>query len=267
MMSVEPTTASPTSKVRRGQTAIVMACRRASALRRGTLLATCSDELHLWLVDDGTDDGSLSQIKSLCEAAPGQIHLVHLPRSQGLAEALRQGMLAATALPYETIGVWDVALGIPAHHIKQFVAHMERQPELIGVRGARVGRWRRGLLSRPRHYLAERTIATAAAQLLRMPLVDTQALAQVYRHDDALKEAIAAPFPASALFDVTLLAQLALAHRKRGVDITDKLASIPLPQWHHTYKPRYAPVEMIRATADLLKLAHRRHHWKDEGAS
>ncbi len=166
------------------------------------------------LVDDGSKDGTKSVLEEVARARPQSCFVLPLPRNQGKAEAVRQGMLAAKAYKPLFAGYWDADLATPLEVAPDFAALLQNNPTLRLVLGARVKLLGRQIERRSsRHYLG-RGMATLISLLLHLPVYDTQCGAKLFRCDSAWENAFAQPFISRWLFDVEILARYRLAAKQ-----------------------------------------------------
>jgi len=127
------------------------------------------------LVDDGSSDGTLAVLSALAAKHPERIRALGLPKNQGKAEAVRQGMLVAMAdEQIDYAGFWDADLATPLEALELFVATFERNVKLAVVFGARVALLGRNIERRASRHYSGRVFATAASMVLGLPVYSSR---------------------------------------------------------------------------------------------
>src|SRR5262249_50383179 len=156
------------------------------------------------LVDDGSTDDTRQVLTAICaELGPNALRL-ELPRNQGKAEAVRQGLLAGLRLGAPVVGFLDADLATPAEEMIRLVETLRssRVQAAFAARAPLLGtRMERHAF---RHYLG-RVFATAASMILDLRVYDTQCGAKAFRSSDLLAGVLAEPFHARWAFDVELI--------------------------------------------------------------
>jgi glycosyltransferase involved in cell wall biosynthesis len=101
----------------------------------GRLLSTTLAEARLywapvWIVLDGSDDGSAADAEALAKQDPA-IRLLRLPRNRGKGAAVFVGLIAARASGFTHILVMDADSQHPADHIPVFMATSADNPTAL----------------------------------------------------------------------------------------------------------------------------------------
>ncbi len=121
-------------------TSIVIPCfneaKRLSPAEIETLLTT---DLRLYLVDDGSTDGTLQMLQGMRFKAPDRVTVVSLPGNAGKGEAVRQGMSAAIEDGAGIVGYLDADFATPAEEMLRLIGLF---PDL-DVRVLLASRWSR----------------------------------------------------------------------------------------------------------------------------
>ena len=207
------------------------------------------------LVDDGSTDATLSVLEALATDLREQVRVVPQTPNQGKAEAVRLGMLRAFDTECRYAGYWDADLATPLDAIPDFVAVLERQPDLEIVFGSRVkllGRSVERKLSR--HYLG-RVFATAASSALRLAIYDTQCGAKLFRNTPESRALFAEPFLSSWIFDVELLARLIAARRGAELPQPEQIIyELPLQRWQDVHGSKVTAWDFPRALVELVRI-------------
>ncbi len=210
---------------------------------------------RLLLVNDGSTDDTLELLGDISACAPDLCQVLHLENNGGKAEAVRQGTLHALRRQPQFVGYWDADLATPLAVIGDFHQQLRRRPELRLIMGARVCLLGRSVQRQPvRHYLG-RLFAAAASCTLRMPIYDTQCGAKLFRVTDALKRVFEQPFLSPWVFDVEILARLAVeAHARSQPSLRTSVYEWPLQQWHDVKGSKIRSIDFLRAGYDLLSI-------------
>lgn len=207
------------------------------------------------LVNDGSQDATLTLLYRLKTEFPGRFMVLNLPQNLGKAEAVRQGMCAAFEDNPDYVGYWDADLAAPLDAISQFRAVLDKRAELhmvIGTRlpllGHSVGR---GLL----RYCLGRLFAWSAASVLGLRIYDTQCGHKLFRVDEKLREIFQTPFHARWIFDVELFARW-IGHRNREClkQAQTSIYELPLDSWQDVAGSKLKPFDFLRAFFELANI-------------
>lgn len=179
-------------------------------------------------VNDGSTDATRETLGSLVSSNPTSFALLSLDRNLGKAEAVRAGILDAIQRGASRVGYWDADLATPLKELLRFGLLLDEDPSRLAVLGSRVSRLGAQIERHPgRHYVG-RLFATVASLVLGMQVYDTQCGAKLFRADEELVGAFAAPFRSRWGFDVELLMRLRLA---LGADCSQRIYEQPLETW------------------------------------
>jgi glycosyltransferase involved in cell wall biosynthesis len=252
---------SSTSKISAVKLSLVVPCyneaRRFDAKAWADALLRI-DSLQLLFVNDGSRDETATMLARFVAEQP-RARLLDLPKNQGKAEAVRQGMLAALDDGGEFIGFWDADLATPLDEVPRFVEVFRLHPELDMVLGSRVKLMGRNITRRAsRHYLG-RVAATAISNTLGLAIYDTQCGAKLFRNDAALREVISSPFVTRWIFDVELLARYIDVHRRQRETVAERIYELPLMTWRDIEGSKVRAGDFFRAAIDLWKIERRYH--------
>lgn len=213
--------------------------------------AAAAASLPLWLVF--VDDGSTDDIARVVQAHAGdRIRLVRLEQNSGKAEAVRQGILRAEALPFypqlDWIGFWDADLSTPLAELPKFFEFQDLSGgPMDAVIGSRVSRLGSRIRRRPLRHVLGRLFVTASSLLLHTQAYDSQCGAKVFRPAVAAR-CFRDPFVTRWLFDLEVLLRLDSA----------RVLEYPLREWRDVAgsKMRILP-NAWRTVRDLLRLRAR----------
>lgn len=210
------------------------------------------------MVDDASRDATLERLHALARAERGRFEVLALQPNVGKAAAVRAGMLHAFELGCDLAGYWDADLATPLDEIPRFAEVLQQMPERLVVFGARVQLLGRTIeRSMGRHYLG-RVFATAASNMLHMPIYDTQCGAKLFRVDDVTRALFAEPFAVGWTFDVEIIARLARIQRERGGPGAAQLIyELPLRTWRDVAGSKVTPMDFARALLDMHRIRRR----------
>ena len=110
--------------------------------------------MPVWVVVDGSTDGTPQRLLRLADADPG-LRVIVLPDNRGKGAAVLKGLEAATAAGFSHVLLMDSDGQHPADRIQPFMAASEARPEamilgmpvfgddapMIRVRGRRISNW------------------------------------------------------------------------------------------------------------------------------
>lgn len=213
-------------------------------------------------VDDGSTDGTGEWLDGLAATRPGRLSTLRIERNVGKAEAVRRGILLATASAVDYVGFWDADLAAPLAAIPDFVRHLEDYPEVCMAFGSRVRMLGRRIdRTTTRHYLG-RVFATAVSVLFGVPVYDTQCGAKLFRATPAVRRLFERPFSSRWLFDVELLTRCLGDRPAAAAD--DLIHEIPLVSWCDVEGSKLKARDFVLALADLWTI---RRAWMGQGGA
>jgi dolichyl-phosphate beta-glucosyltransferase len=208
--------------------------------------------LEILFVNDGSTDGTLRLLQSLCDETPGRFSVLNLERNSGKAEAVRRGIIEALDRRPDLVGFWDADLATPLREVAGFLDVFAGRPEIEMVFAARVRLLGRSISRNPaRHYFG-RVGATLISSSLGLAVYDTQCGAKLFRAGDAMRELFATPFLSRWIFDVEIIARLV---RQRGrEDAARAIYELPIMVWHDVKGSKVRSTDFGRALKDLWKI-------------
>lgn len=209
--------------------------------------------VSLVFVDDGSTDDTRARLESFARAQTHRVSVIHLPKNQGKAEAVRAGMLAGLDRGVDAVGYYDADLATPPDDMLEIIRHLDA-PGVEAAIGSRVALLGRDIeRAAARHYFG-RAFATFASMALGLRVYDTQCGAKAFRATPALRAAIAEPFLSRWVFDVELIGRLARLrpHQKEGASW---IVEVPLRRWRDVGASRLHLLSMARAAGDLVRIA------------
>lgn len=220
---------------------------------------TARPGVQLVMVDDGSSDGTAAVLERIRSAAPDAVRVLRQGTNQGKGEAVRAGILAATAENPAVVGFWDADLSTPLAAVDDFLAVLRTRPEVELVLGSRVLLMGRDVKRKAwRHYLG-RIFATAVSLALDLPVYDTQCGAKMLRVSAAAGTLFAMPFRSRWIFDVELIARyLRLPVPAGEPSRRDRLYELVLPAWHDKPGSKLHWYDFARAVVDLAYIWRQR---------
>jgi dolichyl-phosphate beta-glucosyltransferase len=208
--------------------------------------------VELFLVNDGSRDGTLRLIESLAKEDPRKFSVLNLERNSGKAEAVRRGILAAIDRKPDLVGFWDADLATPLSELTHFLSVFEKRPEIEMVFAARVRLLGRSISRNPRRHYVGRVGATLISSSLGLAVYDTQCGAKLFRVSNSMRELFEQPFLSRWIFDVEIIARLV---RQRGRDDAARaIYELPIMAWHDVKGSKVRSTDFIRALTDLWKI-------------
>ena len=209
----------------------------------------------LCLVNDGSTDGTLAVLQGMANASPGRVLVVDLASNAGKAEAVRQGMLKASAWkPFAYVGYWDADLATPFEEASAMLRAAEGRPGCLMVLGLRLNRLGASVNRSPLRHYPGRVFATCASAVLGLPVYDTQCGAKLVQAT-IVPRLFDEPFRSQWIFDVELLARLRnLVGRDR---MRREVIEMPLSTWNGVEGSKVRLGAWLRAPLELLNIARR----------
>jgi glycosyltransferase involved in cell wall biosynthesis len=202
----------------------------------------------LLFVNDGSTDDTLKIISTL-ERIYTNAYSLNLENNQGKAEAVRKGInFSLSSFKFKYIGFFDADLAMPLDTLLDLENSLEKQnfKMVIGTRFKRLGAKieRSGF----RHFFG-RIFATAAANVLKMDVYDTQCGAKLMTKEIA--EIIFQDiFISRWLFDIELLARI----KNSILQGQDFILEYPLKEWKEIEGSKIKITDVFRFPYELLKI-------------
>ncbi len=211
-------------------------------------------DLGMLFVNDGSSDGTLELLRSICDRCAGRAAVLELAANRGKAEAVRLGMLAGLERRPEFIGYWDADLSTPLAAIHDFLRVFASRPEIELIMGSRVRLLGREIARNPlRHYVG-RVFATFASLTLELPVYDTQCGAKLFRVHHGTPQYFAEPFLSRWVFDVEILARMRQYHQG---PCNDRIYELGLRRWSDVPGSKVKPLDFFLALRDLARIRRR----------
>jgi dolichyl-phosphate beta-glucosyltransferase len=220
--------------------------------------------LHLQFVDDGSTDATASVLARFVGEHMERADLLVLPRNEGKAEAVRQGLLHVLHRG-GLCGFWDADLSATLDEVAPLRDVLARRPEVQWVWGIRLRALGREVQRRAlRHYLG-RLFATTASLLLKIDSYDTQCGAKLFRAAPLLATAISVRFESRWIFDVELLTRADMLLQHAGASgVQAAVYEQPLGAWRHRAGSKVRTGDFVRALQELWRVRAARAAWRRE---
>jgi dolichyl-phosphate beta-glucosyltransferase len=171
-------------------------------------LAFGDPALHVFLVDDGSTDGTFRLFEQARdELGASRVTAHRMAKNSGKAEAVRYGMQTSLARGATVVGYADADFATPASEILRLLSLLETSRYEV-VLASRVLRLGTDIQRSPTRHVLGRVFATLASRTLDANVYDTQCGAKWFRASPSLTHAIATPFGSRWVFDVELLGRL-----------------------------------------------------------
>jgi glycosyltransferase involved in cell wall biosynthesis len=219
--------------------------------------AAGAPEVSWVFVDDGSTDDTRRVLDQLVNGLFGRAQVLSLVANAGKAEAVRQGVNQLLERDPAYVGFWDADLATPLGVIRDFGAHLDANPELEMIMGARVQLLGRRIERSPLRHYAGRVAATAISMVLGLRVYDTQCGAKLFRSAVA-RELFREPFHSKWIFDAEiiarLIAELRASSQRRASDV---IYEYPLHEWRDVRGSKIGPSDYLRAALDLRRIYSR----------
>lgn len=208
--------------------------------------------VELFLVNDGSRDGTLRLIEALASEDPQKFSVLNLERNSGKAEAVRRGILAAIDRKPDLVGFWDADLATPLSELTHFLNVFGKRPEIEMVFAARVRLLGRSISRNPRRHYVGRVGATLISSSLGLAVYDTQCGAKLFRVSEPMRALFTEPFLSRWIFDVEIIARFV---RQRGRAAAARaIYELPIMTWHDVKGSKVRSTDFVRALTDLWKI-------------
>lgn len=210
--------------------------------------------IRFLFVDDGSKDDTLSVLYAMQVRAPHVLDVLALTENGGKAEAVRQGLLYATARGVETVGYFDADLATPLQGIIDLKRVLQNLSEIEVVFGSRRGGLGHRISREPMRRIVSYICGRLARLAIGLPIIDTQCGAKLFRNTLALRTAITNRFEADWLFDV----ELALRMTGCSKEIRRRFYELPLMEWNEVPGSNIKPMDVFQSGFIMLKLIRKR---------
>lgn len=184
-------------------------------------------DIAILFVNDGSTDKTSHVLKDMVEKND-RVFCLDRQNNKGKAETVREGVLYAFSnLETQTVAFYDADLATPFSDLVK-MRDCLLEDEKCMVVGCRFKRLGGAVYRRYIRFFLGRIFATCAANVLHLPVYDTQCGAKVF-HRDVVSTMFNESFVSKWLFDIELFARIVIEH---GYDMAiDKIVEYPLSAW------------------------------------
>ncbi len=211
-------------------------------------------DVHLFLVDDGSTDGTFALFeRAQAELGAASVTAHRLARNSGKAEAVRLGMQTCLARGASIVGYADADFATPPEEILRLLSILEAGGHKV-VLGSRVLRLGSDIQRSPVRHILGRVFATLASNAIDVAVYDTQCGAKWFRSGEVLDRALDRPFGSRWVFDVELIARLMgrLGDEPHWPD--DAFLEVPVLAWRDVSGSKLRIPGMAGSLAELGRL-------------
>ncbi len=206
-------------------------------------------------VDDGSTDNSAELLHEFCATNAPRADLLALPTNGGKAEAVRRGLLVASATDAECVGFWDADLATRLGAAEEFRGVLERRPRVQIVWGTRLCLLGREIDRRPMRRLLGKVFSASSAIAVGLPIRDALCGAKLFRNGPLVRDLFGTPFDSRWIFDVEILARLrSLAAADSQLSVASAMFELPLDEWREVGDSRLRSRDFVRAGVELARL-------------
>ncbi|HZZ26807.1 MAG TPA: glycosyltransferase [Pirellulales bacterium] len=212
-------------------------------------------DVRFLLVNDGSQDATLTIIEGLAVANPRQFEVLNLVQNRGKAEAVRLGILQAARRNTDYIGFWDADLATPLQAIVDFISVLERRPEIELLLGVRMPLLGHNICRQPLRRRLGTVFAQVASFTLGVRFRDTQCGAKMFRASPEIMAAFSQPFHSRWIFDVELLARMIrMQRRTTSARLQETVYELPLDQWEDVAGSKLKRGDFFKAVSELAAI-------------
>ena len=207
-------------------------------------------DYHFLFVDDGSTDATVEVLKKLQLGNEKNVSILEIQKNGGKAEAVRQGMMAASQIKdIAIIGFMDADLATPLTEIPLLVHAFDK--EIKFVFGSRVRRIGTDINRKVHRHIIGRVFATLVSLKLGIGVYDTQCGAKFFKKE-IVPEIFSQAFITQWIFDVEIF--MRLKQINQGQHINDIAKEIPLEKWEDIANSTLKPKHFISIALEFVQL-------------
>lgn len=207
-------------------------------------------DIYYCLVNDGSNDGTLSLLHELRKLRESRILVVDLGKNKGKGEAIRIGIQRTMNWKnFKFLAYFDADFSTPLYEVERMLKIANDDYWLI--MGSRIRRMGSNIIrSDFRHYLG-RVFATIVGTLLKLPVYDTQCGAKLIKSSIAGK-IFKNPFYSKWLFDIEIIFRFL---KEYGYYYAERyIYEIPLTEWIEKGGTKLKILDFIKSPVILYQL-------------
>jgi dolichyl-phosphate beta-glucosyltransferase len=211
-----------------------------------------SEGVTFYFINDGSSDDTGILLDSLFENI-NNIHVIHLIKNIGKAEAIRKGVLYALEhKESDFIGYFDADLATPLEQLLLFQEALSKQLNRKVIFGSRIKKAGSTIIRDSFRHYSGRIIATLINKfILEVSIYDTQCGAKLIATPLA-EEIFRAPFISRWLFDVELIGRLQNKYNKE--ELGTMIYEVPLTSWEEKGNTKIRFVDIFMIPIELIKI-------------
>lgn len=210
--------------------------------------------IHMFFVDNASQDETLSLLRILCSKIPGQMHIVHLPKKRSLAEVLRQGVLSTAHIDFEYIGFWKIEESESLSHILSYIDLLDTQKDTHVILGSRIRLLGNTHLDETQKHYLNRLSSICASLWLDTPIYDAHCRAKLFRNNQVFQTIFQKAFTTSDLFDIEILDRIS----REYTQLAQHVIETPIRSWRTSTSTTISPIRLTRIGLQWLQLVVQR---------
>lgn len=212
-------------------------------------------ETHPWIdllfVNDGSSDDTLELLRATCQNQ-SNLSVLNQESNAGKAEAVRLGVLAASAKQPHFIGFWDADLATPLDAIVRCESLMHRREDIRVVLGSRIPLMGHFVERDAQRQRMSIIFASMIRRFTPLRMNDTQCGAKLFRWCSDIESAFARPFSVNWIFDVELFLRL---HSIWKDTWNHHIYELPLESWTEIAGSKIRSKDCVLAIREFISLA------------
>ncbi len=211
-------------------------------------------DLHLLLVDDGSDDQTPQILKKLAEENP-QIEYFRSENNLGKGKVLRKATMekADQISAYEYIGYFDGDLSAPLDYYEVLKTELQNSPQAQMIMASRQPTSDNHLRVKAHRRAIGRLVAGQINKIIGHPFYDTQCGAKLFRTNtfiDLMQE----PFISSWLFDMEIILRL---RDMPDTLLEEVIIEQPIDEWEHKDGSKITTSYFPNMLQEMLKISRK----------
>lgn len=212
-------------------------------------------KVAVFFVNDGSKDNTIEVLNALKNQFPSQIEILNLPKNQGKANAVLQGITKVLkASRFQKVAYLDADLATSLEECLRLSLCVEEK--IVMAFGSRILKLDNQIERKWYRFILGRLVASAISKTLKLSIYDSQCGCKIFEIHTAQK-VFDQPFLSKWLFDVEIFHRMI---RVFGRDqIQDHLLEVPLNVWIDTSDSRVSPLYFFKLWWDLFKISKKYH--------